>query len=113
MSTPVIFVGSEGVHVAPGVQKPVEVTMTTGLPGKEGPPGPPGPPGTGTGGSSLTFIQSQPADTWVITHDLGYYPNVAVVDSTGDEVIGEVTYGPIGLITLTFSAAFSGSAYLS
>lgn len=65
------------------------------------------------GGTNYTFTQGVPATTWVISHTLGYYPNVTVVDSGGTEVIGNKTYNDISTITLTFSAAFSGVAYLS
>ena len=43
----------------------------------------------------------------------GNYPSVTVIDGSGIVVIGEVTYITITQLTLTFSATFSGTAYLN
>lgn len=57
--------------------------------------------------------QSIPSNTWVVTHNLGKYPSVTIVDSTEEEVIGEVVYTNINALTLKFTAAFSGKAYIN
>ena len=57
--------------------------------------------------------QNIAATTWTVTHTLGGRPSVTVVDSTGTTVIGDVQYNSDTQVTLTFSAAFSGSAYLT
>ena len=57
--------------------------------------------------------QSSPSTTWVITHNLGKYPSVTIVDSANSEIIGEVNYSNTNSLTLTFSAAFSGKAYIN
>jgi hypothetical protein len=59
------------------------------------------------------FTQSTPATVWTINHDLNKYPSVTIVDSANDEVIGEVKYNSTSQIVLTFSAAFSGKAFLN
>jgi hypothetical protein len=51
--------------------------------------------------------------TWVITHNLGWYPNVTIVDSSGSVVEGDILYVTNTSLTITFSGAFSGNAYLS
>ncbi len=61
----------------------------------------------------MVFEQQVPSDTWVITHNLAFQPNVTVVDSGGTTVEGSISYDTVNQITLTFSAAFSGFAYLS
>ena len=33
-----------------------------------------------------TFTQSIPAATWIVQHNLNRFPNVVVIDATGDEV---------------------------
>ena len=66
-----------------------------------------------SGDKSYTHIQSSSSATWVITHNLGKYPAVAVQDSAGTDVFGEVEYNSIYKLTITFSGAFSGSAYLN
>ena len=50
---------------------------------------------------------------WDVFHDLGYYPNVTVVDSAGSVVEGEIDYTDRNNIRLRFSEAFAGCAYLS
>jgi hypothetical protein len=66
-----------------------------------------------SGDKSYEHIQSNSSATWVITHNLGKYPAVAVQDSAGSDVFGEVEYNSIYQLTITFSGAFSGSAYLN
>ena len=50
---------------------------------------------------------------WNITHNLGWQPNVTVQDSGGSVVEGEISYTSTNALTVTFSGAFSGKAYLS
>lgn len=60
-------------------------------------------------------IHNQPSASaeWTITHNLGKFPSVSVVDSSGAEVIGEVEYLTDTQLKVKFSAAFSGKAYLN
>jgi len=62
---------------------------------------------------NFTFTQSTPATSWSITHNLGKFPSVSVVDSANTQVIGEVDYIDDNSLTITFTAAFSGKAYLN
>ena len=66
-------------------------------------------------GDDLNFIytQSTPSATWNITHDLGKFPSVSVVDSANTQVYGNVDYINDNSLTLTFTSAFSGKAYLN
>lgn len=57
--------------------------------------------------------QSSPSTSWSITHPLGGRPSVTVVDTAGTVVIGEVTYNSNTQVTVTFTSAFSGFAYLT
>lgn len=59
------------------------------------------------------FVQGQASSTWVITHGLGGKPSVTIVDSADTHVFGDVTYNSTTQITVSFSAAFSGKAYLT
>jgi hypothetical protein len=81
-----------------------------GDPGPEGPEGDPGPPGPIAG--TYVHTQSVPSALWLINHGLPYTPNVTVVDSAGSQVEGDVTYVG-GTVSVGFSAAFGGVAYLS
>jgi hypothetical protein len=67
----------------------------------------------GAVGGSYTHNQLVPATVWTVTHNLGYFPNITVVDSTNREVIGSTEYIDLNTIQLTFSGAFSGKAYAS
>lgn len=58
-------------------------------------------------------VQGTPSASWVINHNLGWKPNVTVQDSGGSVVVGEISYTSTNSLTLTFSGAFSGNAYLS
>lgn len=62
---------------------------------------------------SYDHTQGSASDTWVINHNLGFKPNVTVVDSAGTIYEGEITYTNTNSLTVSFSAAFSGKAYLS
>lgn len=80
--------------------------------------GDPGPAGlTGPAGPGLdvttTFNQVAPAAVWDVTHNLGRFPSVTVVDSAGTEMEGNVDYLDANSIHLTFSAAFAGVCYLN
>ena len=57
--------------------------------------------------------QSSASAQWTITHNLGKYPSVSVVDSANNEVIGEVEYVTDTQLTIKFSAPFSGKAFLN
>lgn len=57
--------------------------------------------------------QGSVSASWVITHNLGFKPNVTVVDSAGNIVEGEISYTNSNSITVSFQSAFSGNAYLS
>lgn len=67
----------------------------------------------GTGDKTYTYTQSTPSDTWVITHNLGKYPSITVEDSAHSDVIGEYSYDSVNQVTLSFTGAFSGWAYLN
>lgn len=62
---------------------------------------------------SHVHTQAAPATQWAITHNLGKYPSVSVVDSSEQEVIGEVEYLSDSALIVRFSAAFSGKAYIN
>lgn len=71
---------------------------------------PSGGPGGGTG---YVHHQSTPAAVWTINHVLGYFPNVLVIDSAGNNVEGTVAEPSANQMVITFSGAFTGTAYLS
>lgn len=127
--------GISGAYAAQGVQGPVGPQGPTGS-GTQGVQGPQGTSGTqgiaGTGVNStddvpegvnnlyftvnrVSYIYTQDvaSSSWVITHNLGFYPNIVVKDSANSVVEGEIDYDSANQVTLTFQSAFSGMAYLS
>jgi hypothetical protein len=59
------------------------------------------------------FDQGVPASVWTITHNMGKFPAVSVVDSGGTIVEGQVDYVDNNNLTIKFTASFSGKAYLN
>jgi hypothetical protein len=67
----------------------------------------------GPAGTSYTHVQSSASNAWSVTHNLGYYPSVTVIDSGGSEVVGEVDYTNVNSLVIHFTSPFSGNAYFS
>ena len=67
------------------------------------------------GSGSFEYVQdfSVAASTWVINHNLGKYPSVSTVDSAGSIINGAITYNSANKITVVFTSATSGKAYLN
>ena len=62
---------------------------------------------------SFEHIQDEVSNTWLVVHNLGFKPNVTVQDSAGSIYEGEISYTNSDSLTISFSAAFSGKAFLS
>jgi hypothetical protein len=122
-----------GVFVpnSPGYPE-IDISLLPGVPGQRGPSGPTGPTGpTGATGptgpgvteqqirdiipSAVSYRHSQitVSNTWTITHNLRFLPNVTVFDSAGSMVEGAVTHIDNTQLTVAFSVALAGSAVLS
>ena len=63
--------------------------------------------------ANFVFIQGIPSATWNITHNLGKFPSVSVVDTADQLMYGDTEYINENSLTITFSAPFSGKAYLN
>jgi hypothetical protein len=59
------------------------------------------------------FSQANPSSVWTVNHNMGKIPAVTVLDSSGNEVEGEIVHVNTNQLILTFSAAFAGSALLN
>lgn len=89
-----------------------EVAVAEGFVGTEqewldslvGPQGPEGP-----SAEDLTYLTSfTVTDNVLVQHNLGKLPAVSVIDSSGDEVIGQVEYIDNARVRVRFAAPFSG-----
>jgi hypothetical protein len=94
--------------------------VTTASPGPQGPQGSAGPTGAqgpagepGRSHATYVFQQQVASNSWVVTHNLDCFPPVQVVDSAGNEVIGDIDYISNNQLVLRFTSAFSGVAYLN
>ena len=65
------------------------------------------------GAPTFIFNQGVPSTTWNITHNLGKFPSITVIDTGNTVVTGEYNYTSNTNVILTFSAAFAGKAYLN
>jgi len=63
--------------------------------------------------ANFVFTQSIPSISWNITHNLDKFCSVTVVSDSNQIMIGDVTYTNLNSLIITFSAAFSGKAYLN
>lgn len=62
---------------------------------------------------TYTHDQAVPSTTWTITHNLKKFPSVTVIDSAGTVTWGKVDYASEDVLSITFSSAFGGKAYLN
>jgi len=106
---------SDNIVVSPVVQT-LTVTqtvqsVTVASPGPQGPQGPQGPSGAST---TLFYVYTQnaPANVWTITHNLNGYPTAVVLDTAGSQCEGTISYTNANTMVITFTAAFSGTAYI-
>jgi len=102
------------------VEEDIEIVVTeeviqveVGAFGPQGPQGPQGPPGATTA-ANLFYVHNQPvaSATWTINHNLGGNPTAVVQDSAGTTCEGNFSYPSLNQMIITFSAAFSGVAYV-
>lgn len=70
-------------------------------------------PSASIGDLNFVYTQATPAITWTITHNLEKYPSVSVVNSSNQLGYGQVNYISLNQLTVTFSAAFAGKAFLN
>ena len=62
---------------------------------------------------NYTHTQTLASTTWNIAHNMNKKPSVTIVDSADNTVYGDITYIDLNNVTINFTAAFSGKAYLT
>lgn len=107
--------GSPGIPGPSGPPGEVGPEGPAGPPGEsvQGPPGPQGEPGISGTFYSYVHQQTTASDTWTITHNLANLLNISVIDSAGTQVEGDVLFQDANTVVISFSGAFSGTAFLS
>lgn len=70
---------------------------------------------TGSAWQDRTFrhVQIAAANIWTINHNMACRPSVTVVDSAGTRIFGEIEYLNDNTVRVSFTAQFSGEAYLN
>ena len=67
-----------------------------------------------TGGDkNFVFTQASASATWTVQHNLNKFPSCTMVLSTGQQGYGDVTFIDENNLTITFSGAVSGKAYIN
>jgi hypothetical protein len=71
----------------------------------------PGPQGN-TAEVFYVHTQGTPSAVWTINHNLNGNPTAVVLDSAGTQCEGTFSYPTLNQMVITFTAAFSGTAYV-
>jgi len=87
------------------------VVGPAGPAGQTGAPGPQGPPGDAS--RTYLHIQSAPAATWQILHNLGRRPVIALLDVDGRVVYADIIHSDTNHVVVEFPTAFAGMATCS
>ena len=76
-------------------------------------PGPQGPSGAFQPSDiAYTHVQAVANATWTINHNLGFNPTAVVLDSSGTQCEGTFSYPTTNQMVITFTSAFTGTAYV-
>jgi hypothetical protein len=70
-------------------------------------------PSAGGGDKNYVHAQGTGASSWSVSHNLGKYPAVDVVDNANSVLLPDVRYDSPDALTLTFGAPVSGKAYVN
>jgi hypothetical protein len=87
------------------VIKPVVPVITVSAPGPQGPSG-------AAGSVFYVHTQAVASAVWTINHNLNGNPTAVVLDSAGTQCEGTFSYPSGNQMVITFSSAFTGTAYV-
>lgn len=112
LTIPQVTVGPV-TRVVAGVGAPVTVGQVTVGPGAQG---------TATiiihdggGGDDMYFEQDfpNPQGDWLVRHDLGKYPNVTLIDTSGEQFFANVSFPDVNTVHVTFAGMVAGKVVCS
>lgn len=86
------------------VVQPIVPTVTVTAPGPQGV--------SATAQVFYTHVQATSSATWVINHNLNGEPTAVVLDSAGTNCEGTFSYPSKNQMVITFTSAFTGTAYV-
>lgn len=87
------------------VVQPIVPQVLVTAPGPQGPSGDP---------ATVFYTHNQPTASavWTINHNLGGEPTAVVLDSAGTQCEGTFSYPSKNTMVITFTSAFTGTAYV-
>ena len=102
---------AETIIVEPVIQNITVIDSTASI--SVTAPGPQGPPGVFVP-SDIFYVHTQAVASavWTINHNLGGQPVAVVLDSAGTQCEGTFSYPSTNQMIITFTAAFTGVAYV-
>ena len=65
------------------------------------------------GDKNFVFTQDSASNTWVIQHNLNKFPSVTSVNVNNIQMYGEVVFTDVNNLTINFTSASSGKAYIN
>jgi hypothetical protein len=68
---------------------------------------------SGVGDKNYVHPQDQASAIWTVQHNLNKFPSVTSVNTNNIEMYGEVVFNDLNSLTINFSAAFSGRAFIN
>lgn len=86
---------------------PIINQITVASPGPQGQPGAFDP-------ADIFYVHTQGSSSavWTINHNLNGNPTAVVLDSAGTQCEGTFSYPTLNQMVITFTGAFSGTAYV-
>jgi hypothetical protein len=87
------------------IVQPVIPTVVVSAPGPQGAAG-------GIEAFFYEYTQATASAVWTINHNLGIEPTAVVLDSAGTQCEGTFSYPSKNQMVITFTGAFSGTAYV-
>ena len=74
----------------------------------------PGPQGASGDTAAIFYVHTQSTSSavWTINHGLGGQPTAVVLDSAGTQCEGTFSYPTTNQMVITFTSAFTGTAYV-
>lgn len=89
------------------IQQPISIELYNALIGPVGPQGPPGPLG---GDHHYVHEQMVPSAVWEVTHNMGKFPSVQVINNFNEVVVGDILFVDDLSVVISFAGPFSGKA---
>jgi hypothetical protein len=97
------------------VERPRVVDVAgVGVQGQPGPQGPPGADGAdGVSYDPFQHVQASPSSSWVVEHGFGRLVHVTLANTAGELVEADVVQTSPNVVSVSFPAPTTGTAFIS